>query len=179
MRLTALAAPFALAALAFAAAVRAPGRSALASRVLARLRVSAVGAALWPAVALLVTDDPLSLAVALFVEMYLCQEVRALSRYRGPADDYDSAHALSGRVALVAQVAFAMGALLMSDRSDPLMAGTRSEVFLALVLCLLSAVPTEAAGAAVGAPPEWLAARHTLLSYALGIMSMAAARAVF
>jgi len=110
---------------------------------------------------------------ALAVLGYLAMEARAVSVYVGPLCQYDGSELLSERTNQISTAAFAAGALLISAGSAVLLVAPL--VFMALLLCVLSAVPSAAARKGLGSGATGDAVQRALVSFSAGILALAIA----
>jgi hypothetical protein len=147
-----------------------------------RLRVNTAACFLWVALvaSLLVSVDhtpgPICLATGLLVLAYLCQEVRAVVLYVGTFKEYQGGgETLLERSTQISTAAFAAGTILLSAKKD-MTAKVAPFVFLALLLCVVSAVPSGASQKnGLGEHATWESAQKVGMSTAAGLLALAIA----
>ena len=123
---------------------------AVVRRLRHRVGVAAGAVVLWPVLlyAILGTEPftaPISVTVCVVVMLYLSFEVAPLSVYKGPVSEYDNSDAVYERGVQVSTVAFAVATLLLSQKDDGLATLVAAPIFLSLLFCTISAVPSAVA----------------------------------
>jgi hypothetical protein len=152
-------------------------------RLRRKLGVNTGAVILWPAAVLALLGEepfqlPVSVTVCVVVAAYLSFEVTALSAYKGPLCEYENNDAVYERGVQVSTVAFAVATLLLSQRDGDLATLVAMPVFLALLFCTLSAVPSVVARRGVGATGHWSAFQQASVSFAAGLLCLSVARCV-
>lgn len=105
---------------------------------------------------------------------YLCQEVRAVVPYIGPLEDYQGGDTLFERATQISTAAFATGTILLSTAKE-LTARVAPFVFLALLLCVVSAVPGTSAQKRRSKHLTWESIQKSSMSMAAGLLALAIA----
>jgi len=147
-----------------------------------RLAVNAATCFAWPACVLLLLPEEELLRgyavrlAALVVLWCLCVDARAVVRYVGPLEDYEPGESLGERSRQISTAAFAAGTFLLSSGIGQLAPCVTTLVFVALLLCVLSAVPS-GGGARQGLaePATWETAQRACVSAAAGFLALALA----
>ncbi len=146
-------------------------------RMRQRVAVHAAAVVLWPAVVLALLGwapfrTSVSATVSALVLLYLSLEVTGFSIYAGPLEAYENCDTVYERSVQVSAVAFAVSTLLLSQRDDGLAKAVALPVFLALLFCTASAVPSAVARRRVGANGHWNALQKVAVSYAAGLLCL-------
>lgn len=149
-------------------------------RMRQRAIIYAAAVVLWPAVVLALLGwapflTPVSATVSALVVLYLSFEVTVFSVYAGPLEAYENYDSVYERGVQVSAVAFAVSTLLLSQRDDGLAKAVALPVFLALLFCTASAVPSAVARRRVGATGHWSALQKVAVSYAAGLLCLSVA----
>ena len=149
-------------------------------RMRQRATVYAAAVVLWPAVLLALLGwapflAPIPATVSTITLLCLCFEITGYSVYTGPLTAYEGCDAVYERGVQVSAVAFAVSTLLLSQRDDGLAKAIGLPVFLALLFCTLSAVPSSVARRRVGATGHWNALQKVAVSYAAGLLCLSVA----
>ncbi len=152
-------------------------------RLQQRLGVYAAAVLLWPLLiwSLLgnaALEAPVTCGVALLVLLYLSFEVTVVSCYAGPLVEYDSVDSVYERGVQVSTVAFAVATLLLSQKDAALAGLVAGPVFVGLLFCTASALPSAVARKRVGASGRWAAFQKVAVSFAAGLLCVAVARCV-
>lgn len=148
------------------------------TRKASRLAVNAAACFLWPALLLVMLDKTgqqlgsAAQLVSLVVLVYLCQEVRAVVPYVGPFDAYRFDETLRERSTQISTAAFAAGTILLSA-SDAVKKSTAPFVFLALLFCVLSAVPSGATQKEDGSGALQESLQKVSMGMAAGLLAVA------
>lgn len=146
-----------------------------------RLAVNAALCFLWPPlVMLLLPEEDLVRGfaaglVALLVLLCMCLDVKAVSSFLGPLEDYDPGDSISERSKQITTAAFAAGTFLLSSASGGLPASSSSLVFVALLLCVLSAVPSNNLRPGTGEGSTWESVQRSCVSVSGGFLALAIA----
>jgi hypothetical protein len=153
---------------------------AVVRRLRHRVGVAAGAVVLWPVLlyAILGTEPftaPISVTVCVVVMLYLSFEVAPLSVYKGPVSEYDNSDAVYERGVQVSTVAFAVATLLLSQKDDGLATLVAAPIFLSLLFCTISAVPSAVARRRVGAWAHWNALQKVAVSFAAGLLCLSVA----
>lgn len=149
-------------------------------RMRQRATVYAAAVVLWPAVLLALLGwapflAPIPATVSTITLLCLCFEITGYSVYTGPLTAYEGCDAVYERGVQVSAVAFAVASLLLSQRDDDLAKVIGLPVFLALLFCTLSAVPSSLARRRVGATGHWNALQKVAVSYAAALLCLSVA----
>ena len=148
-----------------------------------RLAVNVAVCFAWPAVmAVVLCALGLGLGLVgwlacLVVLVCLTGEVRAVSAYVGPLSAYQGGGTLTERSTQISAAAFAAGTILLSAGGD-LVGRVSPFVFLALLFCVLSAVPTGSSRNSIGRGAFWDAWQKAGMSFAAGLLAVAIATCV-
>ena len=146
-----------------------------------RLAVNSALCFAWPACVLLLLPEEELLRgyavrlTALVVLWCLCFDVRAVVRYVGPLDDYEPGESLGERSRQISTAAFAAGTFLLSSRSGQVAPCVTALVFVSLLLCVLSAVPSGGARQGLAESATWETAQRACVSAAAGFLALAIA----
>lgn len=154
---------------------------AAARRKADRLAVNAAACLLWPAIALVILSTvPGSAGVTtqltcLVVLLYLVLDVRALANYVGSLTEYQGAETLGERATQISTAAFAAGTLLLSAGGQDVVERVAPFVFLALLLCVVSGVPSGSARRGITRRAIWDSAQRVAMAFAAGLLALAIA----
>lgn len=152
-------------------------------RLRQRLCIYTGAAILWPAAVLAFLGEeffqqPVSVTVCLIIVVYQSFEVTTLSTFKGPLCEYENSDAVYERGVQVSTVAFAVATLLLSQKDSDLATTVALPVFLALLFCTLSVVPSVVARRRVGAAGHWSALTKVSVSFAAGLLCLSVARCI-
>lgn len=156
-------------------------REAPARRKADRLAVNAAACFLWPAIALVILATVPGSAglttqlTALAVLLYLVLDVRVLVNYVGSLNEYQGAETLGERATQISTAAFAAGTLLLSAGGKDVVERVAPFVFLALLLCVVSAVPSGNARRCITRRALWDATQRIAVAFAAGLLALAIA----
>jgi len=146
-----------------------------------RLAINAAACFLWPAIAIVILATvPGSVGMTtqltcLAVLLYLVLDVRAVVNYVGLLRDYQGAETLSERATQISTAAFAAGTLLLSAGGKDVVERVAPFVFLALLLCVVSAVPSGNARRSITRRAIWDATQRVAVAFAAGLLALAIA----
>lgn len=160
-------------------------RKSCANKKAERLAVNAAACFFWPALVwgLMRCTGQVDLGLAallscVIVLAYLCQEAKAVLPYVGALDDYQGGDSLHERAKQISTAAFATGTILLSTTKE-LAGRVAPVVFLALLLCVISAVP--GGGASQHRKRKhltWESIQKASISMAAGLLALAIATCV-
>lgn len=144
-----------------------------------RLAVTLAVCFLWPSIVLFllrITHQGLGTAAALtslVVLFYLCQDVKALVPYVGLVNEYQGGETLVERSTQISTAAFATGTILLSAGKE-VASRVAPFVFLALLLCVVSAVPSAPSQKGGGEKhASWDSFQKSGMSIAAGLLALA------
>jgi len=147
-----------------------------------RLRqiVNVVALLLWPLLLLGVFGTrlgtlPGTCLMATLISVLLAFDVTALRHYEGSFDAYDDCDRIGTRGVQVATLAFALGALLVSQQRHDLSSVVSMPLLLALGLCALDIVPSPATRSNPKTPALWTAIHPASITYAAALLTIAVA----
>ena len=156
-------------------------KQAPARRKADRLAINAAACFIWPAIALVILATvPGSVGVttqvtSVVVLLYLVLDVRALVNYVGSLNDYQGVETLGERATQISTAAFAAGTLLLSSGGKDVVERVAPFVFLALLLCVISAVPSGNARRGITRRAVWDASQRSAVAFAAGLLALAIA----
>lgn len=115
-------------------------------RLVDKLFIYLLAMGAWPALYCYVTGDaaydPLSLAAFLVVQVYLVAEIRALTPFEGPLEEYEHHDSLVDRTRQITAATFAVGTLLMTQKRDMVVKRASPILFTALLLVAVCTLPS-------------------------------------
>ena len=142
--------------------------------------ICAAAAILWPGIIVYVAGweslcKPVAALTVVFTLGVLCVDVKAASTYEGPLTDYESYRILQERGIQVSACAFAVSTLLLSLKDKEILHIVTIPVFMALVLCIASAVPSNTTNMHMSESGAWNATQKAFVTYSAALLCVAVA----
>jgi hypothetical protein len=106
----------------------------------------------------------------------LCVDVRSVVGYEGPLREYHQAsESVVERATQISTAAFAAGTLLLSAGGKTVAPAVAPLVFVALLFCVLSSVPSSVARRGIGESALLESTQHSCMSFSAGLLALAIA----